>query len=167
MGNVKGKVTDTEGRPKKGKIVCISGGGLKSETCKKTDSSGTFIFEEIPAFNPGTGYMKIQVANSNEERVIERVEPHRTNPIEEIRVPEGQDPLLIGSVVDRNGYPVVSAGVSVDGQYYAITAHDGRFSIALPVGGFHTLEIWWGNTRLLSTTVNVTSDPFNYDIRLP
>jgi hypothetical protein len=167
VGNLKGRITDTDGNPKKGKIVCISGGGVRSEICKKTDDTGIFIFEGIPQCSPGTGHMKIQVANSNEERLITEFEPHRTNSIQDIKVAEGQDPLLIGSVVDRNGYPVVNAGISVDGQYYAITAQDGRFSVALPVGGIHTIEVWWGNTKVWSTTIYVGSDPFNYDIRLP
>jgi hypothetical protein len=166
VGRIKGKVTDMEGRPKKGKVVCISGGLVTSEICKRTHNDGAFIFEDIPAISLGQGVITVKLVGSGEEKVVEVVEPYRDNTVEEMRVPDGQDPLVTGTVKDRNGYPLVNAGVSIDGRYFSPTASDGRFAIAVPTRGSHTVEVWWRNAKVWSTAVNVTSDPFNYDIRL-
>jgi hypothetical protein len=73
VGRVTGKVTDMEGRPKKGEVVCISGRLLKSEICKRTCDDGTFTFEDIPAISMGEGVMTVKLVGSGQEKVVETV----------------------------------------------------------------------------------------------
>jgi len=166
-GKIVGRVKDEEGKLRARKIVCVSGGQLKSEICARTDSEGKYSFETIPAFPLGSGHLTIKVENTDAEKSIPKIDAYMVNNIEDIVIKVAEDPTVTGVLTDRNGSPIPNIWVSVDNRYRAITSYDGRFSIAVPTTGVHSIEVWWGNRQLYRREVNINTDPFNHSIRLP
>jgi hypothetical protein len=166
-GKIEGRVKDTDGRDVKNKIVCISGGSLRSEVCARTDSQGKYSFESIPAFSIGSAHLTVKVEGTNELTHVEEVKAYEVNKVEDIRIKTGEDPRITGVVTDRNSKPIPNILVLVDKKYSAITTAQGGFSIDLPTRKVYLLEVMWGNRTLYSKKINVNSDPFNYNIKLP
>jgi hypothetical protein len=169
MGSIQGQVIDEEKRFKKDVFVCIYGGLIAEERCKKTDKNGNYNFLSIPASNINLGYFTIKEQKSGQEVQIwlEDFKPYRVNIAPTIELSKEVDPLVIGVVKDRSGRPIPNIWVSIDRKYGTLTAYNGRFSISVPSPGTHTIEVRQGNRIYYRKSININTNPFSYDIQLP
>jgi hypothetical protein len=168
VGSLHGKVVDRHGTPKQGKFVCIFGGSVTSRVCKQTDSKGEYLFDDIPEFSVGAGQIVVTECSSQISQTITNIAPHKINEIPDIQIIEGKDPIVFGTLRDRNNRPVSNIWVSIDRKYGTYTSYDGRFTISVPTGGQHRIEVWVGNrsSPYYAVSLNINHNPFKFDIKL-